>query len=528
MDGLSIAASLVEIRELALGGALRAIHEPLPGTFVLSFFRGERSRVLIAPRDALLHVTRRELSNPPTPSAFVMQLRKHLVGSRLAEAGQDGWERVVRLSFVRTEDGRRKVIDLVAEITGVRGNLYLLSDGLVLGGLRRDVRQASGAPYAGLASQEKADPEAVGAEELARALAAEDPARELVRRVAGLGVATARDLIAWVPVGGEPGSHEVGARCHAALRALVRFAQRPEPHVVAGGRALFYPIAGGAPTSSYGEALDAAVASQRAPEVGGRAHVARAPLDVALAKRERTAQRLESWLSESDGAADLRKKADFLLLHADEIGRGVVRVAGYDADRTTRLDIPLEPALDGMENARRLYRRARKLDRGRPDVEERVTIIRAEIARLREAIEAASRGEDALAAVGDLLPPSRRPKRKAERRGPEPFRIGGYAVFVGRSAPENDALLRRAAPDDIWLHARGAAGAHVIVQRGAGAEIPREVLEEAARLAARRSRSDARGKVEVTFAPAKHVRKPKGAPPGLVIVSRGSTLTVEL
>jgi predicted ribosome quality control (RQC) complex YloA/Tae2 family protein len=205
-----------------------------------------------------------------------------------------------------------------------------------------------------------------------------------------------------------------------------------------------------------------------------------------------------------------------------------VRVIGYGTDHETLLDIQLEPALDGMENARRLYRRARKLDRGRPGVEKRLADIRSEVARLREAIGAASRGEDALAGVGDLLPPSRRPKGAGKRRESEPLRMGGYAVFVGRSAMENDALLRRAAPDDIWLHARGAAGAHVIVRRGAGGEIPREVLEEAARLAARRSRSDVRGKVEVTFAPAKHVRKPKGAPPGLVIVSHGSTLTVEL
>ena len=106
--------------------------------------------------------------------------------------------------------------------------------------------------------------------------------------------------------------------------------------------------------------------------------------------------------------------------------------------------------------------------------------------------------------------------------------IGGYTVLIGRSAAENDRILRVASPDDIWLHARGHPGSHVIVRRGGRKEVPEEVIQAAAKLAARRSKARNERSVEVSIAAVKHVRKPKGAPPGLVMIEHEDTLVVEL
>jgi len=105
---------------------------------------------------------------------------------------------------------------------------------------------------------------------------------------------------------------------------------------------------------------------------------------------------------------------------------------------------------------------------------------------------------------------------------------GGLEIRVGRGARHNDALtFRHSAPDDIWLHARQAAGAHVILRWTKPGNPPARDLEEAAVLAALHSRARTSGSVPVDWTRRKHVRKPRRAAPGAVIPDRVRTLFVE-
>jgi predicted ribosome quality control (RQC) complex YloA/Tae2 family protein len=64
-------------------------------------------------------------------------------------------------------------------------------------------------------------------------------------------------------------------------------------------------------------------------------------------------------------------------------------------------------------------------------------------------------------------------------------------------------------------------GAHVVIKTaGRPEEVPQEVLEQAARLAAYYSKGRDSTKVPVMFTKVKYLRKPKGAKPGLVLVRR--------
>lgn len=105
----------------------------------------------------------------------------------------------------------------------------------------------------------------------------------------------------------------------------------------------------------------------------------------------------------------------------------------------------------------------------------------------------------------------------------------GWEILVGRAARDNDRLtLREAAPHDLWLHAAGYAGSHVVVRNPDRVpELPREVVECAAQLAVYHSKArDARGKVDVHVCRAGDVRKPRGAPPGQVTLRRYDTVRV--
>lgn len=107
--------------------------------------------------------------------------------------------------------------------------------------------------------------------------------------------------------------------------------------------------------------------------------------------------------------------------------------------------------------------------------------------------------------------------------------LDGFEILVGRSARDNDRLtLKVARPRDLWLHAHGFAGSHVVVRHPDGTdEVPKHVVERAAELAAWHSKArGARGKISVHVCRAADVSKPRGAPTGQVRLRRFDTVKV--
>jgi len=114
-----------------------------------------------------------------------------------------------------------------------------------------------------------------------------------------------------------------------------------------------------------------------------------------------------------------------------------------------------------------------------------------------------------------------------------PFRTftvaGGFLVWVGKSSENNDLLtMKYARPKDLWFHARGSSGSHVVLRMGTGKGEPsRKAIDEAAGIAAFYSKMRNAKHVPVAMTLRKYVRKPKGAPPGTVSVERERLLFVE-
>ena len=103
----------------------------------------------------------------------------------------------------------------------------------------------------------------------------------------------------------------------------------------------------------------------------------------------------------------------------------------------------------------------------------------------------------------------------------------GARLLVGRGADRNDDLTFHVArPHDLWLHAKNRAGAHVVVPLDRGASCPADLLVDAAHLAAHFSEARDEAVVEVQYTPRRHLRKPRGSAPGLVVVDREKVLVL--
>ena len=89
---------------------------------------------------------------------------------------------------------------------------------------------------------------------------------------------------------------------------------------------------------------------------------------------------------------------------------------------------------------------------------------------------------------------------------------------MGRSPQNNaDLTFRIARPDDLWFHARGVPGAHVVLRIDGSRAATVAELRGAAELAAYHSKARTSGLVPVDYTPRKYVRKtidvtPKPAP----------------
>ena len=101
-------------------------------------------------------------------------------------------------------------------------------------------------------------------------------------------------------------------------------------------------------------------------------------------------------------------------------------------------------------------------------------------------------------------------------------------MLVGKNDEDNDRLTFDAAePDDVWMHVAGHSGSHVVIRNPERlATLPRPVLERAAELAAWYSKGRGAGKVEVHVCRAAEVSKPRGFPPGKVLLARWTRLRV--
>ncbi len=284
----------------------------------------------------------------------------------------------------------------------------------------------------------------------------------------------------------------------------------------------------------------------------------------ALKRAQRKAQKLETELAACAEAEMHRQAGELIKANLAAVERGMDSVTLSDlfhpgGERV----IALDPCLKPMDNARRYFKRYRKLTRG----EER---IRKQLTRCGENLTALEDLQQRLAAWEEetepdvSLPPElaeeaerlglhlpgldAQPEPKAAKAPPRGVRVftsrDGMTIYVGKGARENDELtLRIARGNEWWFHVQQYHGSHVVVRgryqpggdekapgkRGAKENpMPQETLLDAAHLAVHFSKARGATRAEVTYTQAKNVRKRRKSPPGQVIAQNARTLSLRV
>lgn len=104
---------------------------------------------------------------------------------------------------------------------------------------------------------------------------------------------------------------------------------------------------------------------------------------------------------------------------------------------------------------------------------------------------------------------------------------GAWEVIAGKTDADNDVLsIRIAERNDLWFHVHGLPGSHVLLRVPDGHEPEKDVIKQAAAVAAWHSKARNAGMTPVSCCRAQWVSKPRGAKPGLVYIKNDRTLKV--
>lgn len=259
-----------------------------------------------------------------------------------------------------------------------------------------------------------------------------------------------------------------------------------------------------------------------------------------LRKRKRKIRDTLAALEEKQqeaGRAELYKELGDLILgnlHRINTGDRWAQVENFYRGNEP-IDIELDPEVSPQQNAEGYYRRYRKAKQNTERLHDEASNRRRELSALEQwetSLERAGDLEEEVELLRQFLAQEEQTGGKGKKQESTPglrFQSGPFHILVGRTAKENDELLRRHVKgNDYWLHTRDVPGGYVFIKYISGKSVPLETLLDAGNLAVYYSKARGDGKAELYYTRVKHLRRAREGKKGLVLPTQEKNLSIEL
>ncbi len=578
-----------ELRQCLLMGKIDKVQQPTKDELVISVHSKAGNKKLYAsvlsssPR---VHLINEAPVSPPTPFAFCMLMRKHLVGARILDIQQYNSDRIIEISMeALNELGFTLSKKLIIEIMGKHSNIILvdIESGNVIDSIKRvsfdtsRVRQIlPGIKYSYPPSQNKTPFDQITKEEL-DALPADG--NIILKNVGGISLQVAEELAIskdrfvlikeLLAAENVPGIKDVGdagdvpidiAATHEnsgsipdadtnlkSTQVQDQWLLTPHVYLDADGNPLEFHIAdlsqfeescSRKDFDTLSEAIDYYFehkdSTNRMKQVS---HGLARTVDALIEKSRLKLQRLNEDLLKAEDSEKYRLYGELLTanLHAVKHGAESATVTSYyDGESVT---IPLDPKYSPSKNAQNYFKKYGKSKTAVKEKQIQIEETGKDIEYLESvaaAIDNLNRPEEIELIRSELIETGYIRKKKTHeifRR----FKVSptkytspsGFEILVGKNNKENDELtLKIADKQDLWFHTKNIPGSHVIL-RTAGEDASAEDIYFTAAIAAWFSKARSSGQVPVDYVKVRHVKKPAGAKPGMVIFTDNRTVYVE-
>jgi len=523
LEGVYLSAMIPPLTDLVLERKCIEVDVPFRGGMALHFDTG--TLVLDARTSAPSLWWEKESpgSAAPAPGRFTNLLK----GAVVRAVSQQGTDRVMELIFEPGSVYASSDFRLVFEAAGRNANLILtrVRDGRILDCTRRVPPSLNryrtivpGALYVKPPSSGLLLGSWLTGGELAAALKEGNPVEALYRTMEGVGPVTAGALL-----------REAEASATDVLRVTAEFEKRllegrfrpwlgpdgPLPVKLGPGRPIPDPLA----PPAYGTIPD--FRSDRLNEL-------KSLLEKKKVNLENRKSKMDSALRRLVPPEIYRTWGNLLLSMGNGSRKGLEKIELTDWEGKIHV-IPLKPSRSLVSNASYFFRKASNSHIERKHLEKSLAGTERELEFVRTTLENLERmNPDEL---GELLSRFRkeRTSREDARNTPTAKDLGeGWRCYVGKNAHQNDEItFRLARKGDLWFHARGVAGAHVVLKMdGRKDPPPRSIIIKAALEAARNSRISS-GVVPVDYTMVRYVRRIRKGKPGQVVYENEKTIFVE-
>lgn len=571
LDGAFLHCLRDELWERLQESRIDKIHQPSKEELVLSM-RGKSGteKVYLSSRvnSPRIHLTASLPENPASPPMFCMFLRKHLTGARLAAIRQIGLERVLYLDFDAVNElGDAVRLTLAAEIMGRYSNIILIGeDGKIMDAIKRvDLTMSPIRPILPGADYLLPPSDTVHWD------ISQHTPEELAAHVGSLGGASLDKALLAGTQGMSPllcreaayqalrGETYTGALTEAQTHRLERVFHRVQAAVASAEKRVpyllyrtdrtpldfsFIPItqyglsAVGKESEGFSQLLDEFYAEKDAAQrLHQHSHDIFRVLNTSV---DRISRRLENQRRELEASSQREEKrlyADVINANLGAIPKGAssAELINYYDENAATLRVPLDPALSAVQNAQKYYKEYRKAKTAEDILKQQLLLGETELQYLDSVFDMLSRATTTreLEELRQELEQTGYLRRRHTRQKPPPptkplefVSDDGFTILVGRNNLQNDRLTTKIAKgSDWWFHTKNIAGSHTVVLTE-GVIPPERTLEQAAILAATHSKAAASSQVPVDYTQIRHVKKPAGSKPGMVIYETNRTVFV--
>lgn len=574
LDGVFLRHLKNEIGEALINARVDKVFQPNRDELIIAF-RGfdAAHKLLISARanSARINLTKIPVENPMQPPMLCMLLRKKLQGAKLVDIIQPELERALLFKFDSVNElGDHVELTLAAEIMGRYSNIILVDEnGKIIDALKRvDAEMSSerlvlpGLLYRLPPPQDKLS-------------MLESDVGEVMRRIdelprdMELSKALMSVLQGISPIAAREVEHNVGRGNTVYVKQMdEKLRERTE---------FFIDRLIGMVRLTSGNPY-MVVDQQKKPKDFSFMDIHQYSWTMTVYKKDNFSGMLDDFYAERDQIERMRvKSADLLRLltnHMDRLGRKIanqtaelqtcaqretyrikgdllsanmyaiekglksVKLQNFYDEALAELEIELDPALSPQQNAQRYYKNYRKAKTAEEKLTEQIEIAKSELEYLESVFESLAIAEnerDLNEIRAELMDQGyvrrqrgKKPQRLQALSAPMKFTTSdGFTVLVGRNNRQNDKLtMKDANNNDIWFHTKNIPGSHTVLVTD-GKQPTETAMEEAAVLAARYSRAKESSQVPVDYTQIRHVSKPQGAKPGMVIYVNYKTVFVD-
>lgn len=234
-----------------------------------------------------------------------------------------------------------------------------------------------------------------------------------------------------------------------------------------------------------------------------------------------------------------RLYGELILSNLYKISKGMtkIEVENYYDKNLSKIIIPLDLRLSPTENSQFYFKKYNKFKNALSKITEQLKETNEEIKYMENVLVNLENTDD-IENIEDIknelieqkiLKKRNKTSKKTKSLPSSPNKYlssDGFIIESGKNNKQNDYLtLKSASKNDIWLHTKDIPGSHVIIKTY-GKKVPETTIIEAAKIAAYHSKGRFSSNVPVDYTIVKHVKKPSGAKPGMVIYDYFKTVFV--